>query len=547
MPGPHQRLAFARSTSCAVGRSRRAVKRAVTLAAGVALALTSRTVQAYELDISSSSVGQGYQVSWQRRHGSDLLLDRRRFQQTLALSVWDILGPSEGSQEDAKKAPFDLEWDSLVRFSHDFGSYATGDIMYQPGPGHFDTEPAVALVPELGDEQYDFDVVYAFLAARRVWGFLDVQLGRQLDSDDFELLSYDGIGLQARLPTRLPWMLSFEVHGGLTVRGGSPQDAGSSVNEPDGVSSSECVAFDEGIGRFLPAPHCYQRDQPMPALGVALSAASRAGSEARLSYRRSFSPAAPGVYPSSSRSGYATNAESLGLSAQASTLAGKLRPFLAARWSLVLAEIDEARAGVSLGTRGQVVSVELSHSLPGFDADSLFNVFAGGPYRDLRLSYYQEPSPLRIVSIRASAWARCFAAASVGSGLGSALCLDLDSTAMSAGVTVGALLKLTTKGNARLTVYYEDGFGGLQAGSDLAARYRLWRGTTFEARASAMWHRVPWRAELDGASFGIQAGGSIPIAQGVAFRLFLDESLGALYKSNLQILGCLDFFFRPET
>ncbi len=108
-------------------------------------------------------------------------------------------------------------------------------------------------------------MLYAYVGGRRLFGFLDFELGRQMSVEDLEWYSFDG--LKVRIHT--PWHLAVEAHGGLVVRDSS--DLGSPTQEPDGTSSSQCQAFSSETGGFVDSPECAQRQQIMPTFGVAVA------------------------------------------------------------------------------------------------------------------------------------------------------------------------------------------------------------------------------------------------------------------------------------
>src|SRR5262245_30111805 len=105
-------------------RPLRRTRRAAMLAALAMLGLTAGDVAAYEYEISTQSVGQVYQLPTLRLVGSNLWLARRRYMQSLTLSLWDLGGLRRERLRTrpalAHSGP--VVWlTTQLRFDHDFG------------------------------------------------------------------------------------------------------------------------------------------------------------------------------------------------------------------------------------------------------------------------------------------------------------------------------------------------------------------------------------------------------------------------------------------
>src|SRR5262245_44583712 len=147
----------------------------------------SGVAHGYEFEIDATSIGQGYQLVWFRPNGEDVLLNRRRFTQSLRLYLWDMLAPRRDPgypDRPRPKAPFDLYFVSSLRFDNDFGSFTQGEVT-----AGTETDPATKLVPELENQDKALDVLYAYLGGRDVGGFVDWQLGRQMRVDTLDWYS----------------------------------------------------------------------------------------------------------------------------------------------------------------------------------------------------------------------------------------------------------------------------------------------------------------------------------------------------------------------
>ncbi len=528
--------------------ARRAWACAVALVA--ALAPPPRPAAAYEFTVEARSIGQGYQLRW-FRFSEEALLNRRRFTQTLRLHIWDILRPGfdPAYPEKPRVAPADLYFVSAMRFQHDFGGWTQGSALSTPALGDL---TALDAIPELARESMEIDLPYAYLGGRRIWGFLDFELGRQLVVDSLDWYSFDGLTLHARTP----WRFTVEAHGGLRVRDSS--FVGSPTHEPDGTSSLRCFFFDPAVNvwrSYETEARCgqlEQRDQLMPTFGAAIESEGLRRVQARLAYRRAQSPTAGGVYPDAAP-GWGVNEEKLTLSARGNFWSGGIVPWGAARWNLLLAAIDEAHAGVRLAWSQQAVTPEIAYSLPSFDGDSIFNVFSIEPYYDYRVSYDLWPRRGRFRA-HARAFLREFFAET--DAVDDPTTPEVETTVLAPGESVdesvwaggaAAGASLAWPGaRARLDLFYEDGHGGLRAGGDASGWYRIARDLEVEARVTLIQFDEDSLANLHGVTFGAQGGGRWVLAEGIALHLLAEENINRFYTSQLRVIAVLDLAFHPE-
>src|SRR5262245_49924137 len=133
----------------------------------VAVVLTAAPdAGAYEFEIEATSIGQAYQLVWFRPNHEDVILNRRRFTQSLRLHIWDILAPRRdpGYPDRAPpRAPAEVYFTSSLRFDNDFGSFTQGDVVHGS-----QTDPAKQLAPELQNYDRALDLLYAYVGARDV-------------------------------------------------------------------------------------------------------------------------------------------------------------------------------------------------------------------------------------------------------------------------------------------------------------------------------------------------------------------------------------------
>jgi hypothetical protein len=276
------------------------VRAAIAIAIAVVIGAGESRSWAYDFEIRARTVGQGYELRSLRLLDSDLLLNRRRFTQTLTLNIWDL-----GARLTDRKL-YDTSLDtgprlyftSYMRVDHDFGAWTTGNLTMGS-----DVIGALELVPELESSSLNLDMLFGYFAAEDLFdGRLDVYVGRQLSVDTLDWWSMDGVTVNAKTPMHF----AVEGFGGLRVRDDSP--FGSDVQELDGTGSSECAEYVEGevpgsgswrrIDTMAPGEDnpfsndfdfCPQREQLMPTFGAAIETADLDGLWARVVYRKTIS------------------------------------------------------------------------------------------------------------------------------------------------------------------------------------------------------------------------------------------------------------------
>jgi hypothetical protein len=518
----------------------------------LALILGSVRAYAYEFEIDATSIGQGYQLVWFRPNSGDVILNRRRFTQSLRLHVWDILTPRRdpGYPDRApKKAPFDMYFTSSLRFDNDFGGYTQGEIT-----AGTETDPATRLVPELQNNDKALDVLYAYLGGRDVGGFVDWQLGRQMRVDTLDWYSFDGLAVRARTPV----YLAVDVHAGTLVRSDIAGLLASPTHDPDGTSSRFCSVFDESTGMWSspyaelaqPPQECKQKKQVIPVVGVGLETEDLNVVKARLAYRRALSRTPTGYLPRDAEGNppaWGINEEKLSLDARLNFLEGGIVPFGAARWNFLVGQIDEAEAGVRLAAGDHGLTPEYTYSYPSWDGDSIFWVFSQFGYHDVRATYdwWPEHGGLRLYG---RAFGRRFqntvTSAKDENSLGAGEAISERATSVGAGS--GVKLAVGPSGLVRVDAMFEDGFGGKRFGGDASTRLRLSPWLETEGRLTAYRFDEDLISGLKGTTYGAQAGGRWIMAEGIALHLIVEENVNKFYSSQLRVFAILDLAFRPE-
>lgn len=545
---------------------------------GIALALvwiwSERPAVAYEFEIHARTIGQAYQLRSFRFVGGDLELSRRRFTQTLALSIWDIgeaSPPFYLYRPRPRRIGPKISFHSYLRLDHDFGDWTTGEVIV--GSRRVD---ALDLIPELQPSSLQMDVLYAYFAAeglidRRV----DLYLGRQLSMDTLDWFAMDG--LTTRLsPRALP--LSVELFGGLQVRQSSP--LGYAELEPDGTSGARCQEYAEGAtpgsGAWRPidlgrpeddSPFtsdfevCPQRQELMPTFGMAVALRGLRRTVARLAYRRAISPtvgllAEPdrldfedvGFYPNEAGQApdWGTNQERVSLSGRTSRQwghgRGEVTGFAAARYSILHGLIDEALVGTRLGYKAHAIEPEIYYSFPTFDGDSIFNVFSIQPYVDSRLTYELGPrkTPWRAY---VRGWLRRYRIEDSGRAMPGA---DVATGALSGGGQVGGRWLHSRRRLARVDLFHEGGYGGRRTGGYLYGLWRIDPTWTVSLRGTLVDWQSDVRPDDGGVTLGAQAGATVRIFDDIALSLVGEELTRFGGQAQLALYAMLDMAFRPE-
>lgn len=495
-------------TPRAVGRFCLRRTGAIALAALGGLLLTAPRARAYDFELQSRSEAQGYQLRRYERDGVSFV-NRLRFAQYLGLRVYNLIDADAARARRRGRPPALVFVHAQLRFQTDFGGFA---------PDIAAGEPAAR---ELHDNR--FELLLGAVEARNLLGWIDLSLGRQLDTELFDFFAYDG--LRVRVST--PWWLYVESSLGAQVRRADP--FGLAVFQLDGTSG----AGTSGDGADERAW--------MPTFGLALGLDERAPLELRLAYRGVASRAPPTPFGRAEALPARWGLDEELVFAHAALTHPRWDSRLAAglRYNLLVAQLDELQleATQGLGPRHQA-SLELLQSRPHFDGDSIFNVFAIEPFSEAAGRLRWRPGvPLDLEARAGYRWVWRAA--------------DERERVSPGALSLTALARWQAERLAStLELYYLDGYGGLRLGADLfgrwwSPRWVFGRRLALEGRASL--------ARLDGlasaaapvTNFGLQAGLRVRLLPAVWAQLLVEDNVSRLQDSALRVLGVLDMSFAP--
>jgi hypothetical protein len=331
---------------------------------GTAAVLTvASSARALEPEITADATGQFYDV---RSPTGQTILDRRRLTATLGISGYEILKPDPKDRNSP-----DIVFRARLRYDADYGANTAEVSLTQPTSSQY-------FVP--GFSENVVDLMYAYVEGRRfLHGTTGFKVGRQYQTDVLGWWSFDG----ADVKVTTPFYVQLEGYGGLEQRGGLPLST--SRYESDGIWRGNRSGFD---------PSLYPQFQPVgiaPAFGVALDSAGPTWLHGRLVYRRVYntgavgtSDFASGLYVptvldetriSSDRLGYAVDVD---VSKYAGLKGGLVYDFYANEFTSIFGSLDTYEGPLTL-------SVDYDYYSPVFDADSIWNFFAGDPMNDIGL------------------------------------------------------------------------------------------------------------------------------------------------------------------
>lgn len=479
----------------------------IVFAALAWLLLAAPRAQAYDFELQSRSEAQGYQLRRYERDGVSFV-NRLRFAQYLGLRVYNLVASDAARARRRGRPPALVFAHAQLRFHTDFGGFVP------------DTAAGEPAAPELHDNR--FELLVGAVEARNLLGWVDLTLGRQLDSELFDFFLYDG--LRARVST--PWCFFVESSFGAQVRRADP--FGLAVFQLDGTSG-------DGTSGGGADERAW-----MPTFGLALGLDERAPLELRLAYRGVASRAAPTPFGRAEALPARWGLDEELVFAHAAVTHPRWGSRLAAglRYNLLVAQLDELQLEATQGLgRQHQASLELLQSRPRFDGDSIFNVFAVEPFSETAGRYRWRPGPW---DLEARAGYRWVWRAADERGRVSPGALSLAALARWQAERLASTLEL----------YYLDGYGGLRLGADLfgrwwSPRWVFGRRLALEGRASL--------ARLDGlaptaapvTNFGLQAGLRVRLLPAVWAQLLVEDNVSRLQASALRVLGVLDMSFAP--
>jgi hypothetical protein len=562
----------------ALSAARRSTLAAVVAASlGTSIAGLASPARATEFEVQGDTALQGYEVvsPW-----GDVTLQRRRFTQTLGLSVYNLQGTYHPGEADYRVV-------LMMRLDSDFGINANlgpgqdgGETNYHTNAGN-----GVRFVPGL--QQNQLDVMYGYVEGRNLaHGMLGFRVGRQYVTDVLGWWAFDG-GL-VRVTT--PYYVQAEVYGGLEERGGLPLST--SRFESQGVWRGSHAGFGTGANEPSVVDYpSYIYTEPAPAFGAALDTTGLTWLHAHLAYRRVYNTGTAlttqfpgpegegfrdlsGTRVSQDRVGFAADAEKRDLGAVKGGFAYDLYNQLVSRYYASI----EAYAGkkVTLGA-------DADYFVPTFDADSIWNWFTHGPLTTLtgRLS----ARPTKRFNLTASGGTRLWQVegdptptagglstygahecAAVAAGYMVSLNCSLGQVNYDASnkfvngtngfhdtpanrptvTTLDAVGNLDARyrwgfGDVSLRSMVEAGSRGSREGGDLAGEAR-WDGGRFTtgARASLYGWHDPIRPDRDAVSFGYVLAGGFKPASIARFRIEWEHDTNRLVGQRYRVIALVN-------
>lgn len=481
----------------------------LSVVALVVTALEARTAEASEVRVTSRTIGEAYMVRVPGPAGA--LLGRRRLVQYVNLGAYALLPPKE--PDEVVRAPEDgqLQVVSSLRLRHDFGTFtrrAQGD--------------AERLLEALDGRQ--IDLLYGYLEGQRLGGWIDFRLGRQFDMSGLDFYAFDGGWVRAATPAHI----AVEAFGGLSVDGSAV--FGFPTFELDGTQGTP------------------RDDARSMTVGAAFALHDVKFMDARFAYRRVWTPAGinEDIVAADGTEGLATavDQEFVSGSVALRLLDGRVAPFGAGRYNIGTNRFDDLTAGVHWKiTDIHSVRALYLRTIPTFDLDSIFNVFAIEPFEDLRLIYQVRPSEHWTLEGRFQG--RFFRATDT-------LTLrDAPDEPVAFGGGGGAAAAYRRRRFAmRIDGYGLSGHGGLRVGGSVDTRTHVWYDrVAIDGRAFFVYYDDELYEDRQGYSLAIQAGTNVRLAHGVYLNVIAEEVFTPFLDHSLRVLGVLsvDWAFRAGT
>lgn len=493
-----------------VGAGRRSSRGRLPRGAGwAALAVSlaaSRPAAATEVRTVARTIGEGYMV---RVPGPEAqLLSRRRVVQYVNLGVFDILPPRRPDELRRDPADGQLRIVTSMRLRHDFGSF-TKDA----------TGTAGDLLQSLDGRQ--IDLLYGYLEGERIGGWIDFRAGRQLEMSGLDFYAFDGGWIRARTPAHI----AAEAFGGFSIDGTAA--FGYPAFELDGTQGTGADAVSS------------------PMAGGAFSIVDVRWMDARFAYRRTWTPASMGddLVDSDGTLGLrpAVDQEIVSSNAALRLFHGKLSPFVATRYNLGTSRLDDLSAGVFWSlTEMHSIRAQYLRTIPAFDLDSIFNVFAITPFEDVRVVYQVRTGPRWTLHTRFQG--RIFRAEPTGE-LGTE---PAEPTSFGGGGGAGAVYQ-RRRFALRMDGFGLGGEGGMRAGGNVDTRTHLvYDRLGLDARAYFVAYRDDVSADRHGWSMAIQAGGNLKLAHGIYLNVIGEQMFTPFYRTAFRAFGVLsiDWAFR---
>jgi hypothetical protein len=472
--------------------ARRARRRACAWSVALlVVGLPPQRAGAAEVRVGSRTIGEGYVIIAPGPESQ--LLRRRRLVQYVNLGVYDLLPPREVDQWRRDEEDGQLELVASMRLRQEFG-----DFLSAAGP---DSRPLLESV-----DGRQIDLMYGYLQGRRLGGFLDLRAGRQFETSGLDWYAFDGGWTRIRTPAHL----AVEVFGGMQVN--AAHMFGWPTWGLDGTSGRE------------PADRAGS-----PMTGAALALLDIPWIHARVAYRRTFTPASinrrilepTGAPDGSVNTGLMSGVDQEIVSAtlNMNLAKGVFTPFAAVRFNLGTLRLDDTSVGFGLAVSdAHTIRAQYLRTIPSFDLDSIFNLFALEPFEDVRLSYSVRAGGGWTLLGRGSARIFRNGPDTAGSEATSRLSLGWG----------GAFAALWQRRRfaVRTDSFVQGGEGGLRAGGSVDGQVRFVHDRIgLDLRAFFTRYTDDQVPERDGYGLAFQLGADFKIWDGVHLTLLAEEML----------------------
>ena len=471
--------------------------RCLCFVAGLLAATTwPAAARASEVHATSRTIGEGYVVRVPGEGGE--LLPRRRLAQYVNLGVYDLLPPRESDQRVRAPEDGQLRIVTSMRLRHDFGQFQHGS-----------SGLARNLLESIDGRQ--IDLLYGYVEGENLGGVVDVRMGRQFEMSGLDWYVFDGGWLRFRLPLHL----AVEVFGGLQVDGSAM--FGYPTHELDGTAATpEDRAFS-------------------PVVGAAFGTHGLRAFDMRMAYRRTWSPALLNreleVSPGETGLSTGVDQEIVSTTAAVRLLRGRLSPYGAVRYNLGTSRFDDVSVGMHWNvTAIHSMRVQYLRTVPSFDLDSVFNLFALTPFEDVRVVYQVRPTARWTLLAR-------FQARLSHRTTTEALDHDPgDTGTIGYGGGMGAAYQ-RRRFAARFDGFGFGGDGGVRVGGWLDTRIHLWWDRlALDGRVSAVTTQNDDDDEW-GYAVALQQGANVRLWPGIYVNLLAEELFTQIYDVSFRMLA----------
>lgn len=472
--------------------------RALALVGSGATGLVERPAAAAEVRTVARTIGEGYMVRLPGPEGA--LVSRRRVVQYVNLGVYELLRPKELGQLRRDPDDGQLRLVSSMRLRHDFGTYqtqATGD--------------AQALLRAQDGRQ--IDLLFGYLEGENLGGHVDLRLGRQFEMSGLDFYAFDGGWVRVRTPAHL----AVEAFGGLQVDGSAV--FGFPTFELDGTNGSGADTVSS------------------PMVGAAIALDDVKFMDARIAYRRTWTPASLGKDELDS-DGTLGLRPGVDQEIWSGTLAlrladGKLSPFGSARYNLGTSRLDDLGAGLTWNlTELHTVRAQYLRTIPAFDLDSIFNVFSVTPFEDVRVVYEVRPGPYWRLDARFQG--RFFRDDPTTLGA-----QPEQAVRFGGGGGAGAVYR-RRRVAVRTDTYGLGGEGGLRVGGSVDARtHVIYDRLGLDTRGYVLYYKDEVDAARTGYSVAVQGGANLRLAHGIYINAVAEELFTPFYRGAFRAFAIL--------